>query len=76
MQFRTEEDFVTFLLRLCGTDWPVMEASKRAFSQCVKYNLEIPLFEIVSMLLKMQLLLCLVSDIVLSPNCVSIAYVT
>lgn len=36
----------------------------------------IPLFGLVLMFLKMQLLLCLVDGLVLSPNCTSIAYVT
>lgn len=73
MQFRTEEDFVMSLLRLCGTDWAVMETSKGALSQFLKCHLEIPLC---GRDVSQDAAFTLVSDFVLSPNCISISYVT
>lgn len=60
------------LLRLCGTDWAVMETSKGALSQ-FKCHLEIPLCGVG---VSEDAAFTLVSDFVLSPNCISISYVT
>lgn len=61
------------LLRLCGTDWAVMETSKGALSQFLKCHLEIPLC---GRDVSQDAAFTLVSDFVLSPNCISISYVT
>lgn len=71
MQFRTEEDFVMSLLRLCGKDWAVMDASKGHFHSAFSV-----IYSVVWTCLDVSEDAGLVSGLVLSSNCISTAYVT
>lgn len=77
MLFRTKEDFVMSLLRLCGKDWAVIEARSLASKEHFHTAFSVIYSAIWTCPdVSQDAAFTLVNGMVLSPNCIFIAYVT